>query len=284
MTEPRIPVSVLILAKNEAQLIARCIRSVPWADEVLVLDSGSTDATATIARQLGAAVHEQPWLGWPKQRARAIALARHDWVFVLEADEVVSDRLSASIVAVMTASPDPQNGYVVDRRDEFCGRLLPNMKRRSKRDTFVRLFHRRHSRYDPAMAIHEEVRYPGRAIPLPGILLHWRGSTVADIQQQQVGICALESDMLLASGVRVTAAHIVVRPILRFLWCYIYRGGFRAGTAGLVDALARSSGEFYRYARAWNAQSGTHTLTPDPALVTPDTDAATMSPNEVLRS
>ncbi len=103
-------VSVTILTRNEEELIARCIASVGWADEVLVLDSGSSDRTREIAAALGARVYVQPWLGWVGQRARAIELASHDWIFVLEADEIVSDRLARSIVRALATSPTEGDG------------------------------------------------------------------------------------------------------------------------------------------------------------------------------
>src|SRR3954447_23349753 len=138
------PITFVILTKNEEAFIERCLASVAWADEALVLDSGSTDRTREIARSLGASVYEQPWLGWVPQRQAGIALARNDWVLILEADEIVSDELRDGICAVMASSPEPRDGYVVDRRDEFFGQLFPNMRRAALRRTFVRLFNRKH--------------------------------------------------------------------------------------------------------------------------------------------
>jgi (heptosyl)LPS beta-1,4-glucosyltransferase len=262
-------VSVIVLTKNEEAFIERCIGSVPWADEVLVLDSGSTDQTREIARSLGASVYEQEWLGWSPQRTKAISLARNDWVFVLEADEIVSAELTQSILAVTRGDMNPRDGFVVDRRDDFCGVLLPNMRRRKKRKNFVRLFHRQYSYYDPQMPIHEEVRFPGKAIGLEGHLLHWRGQTVAQIQRQHVNNAALEAEMLSRRGERAGHLQLVLRPVLRVLWCYVWCGGFRLGMHGLVSALGRGASEFYRYATLWEMQSVVHAQHPPPHIYQP---------------
>jgi glycosyltransferase involved in cell wall biosynthesis len=257
-----IPISVIVLTKNEEAFIERCLGSVSWADEVLVLDSGSTDRTRDLARSLGASVYEQEWLGWIPQHAKAVSLARNDWIFAVDADEIVSPELAASIVAATQGSMNPRDAYVVDRRDEFCGVLLPNMRRRKKRNTFVRLFHREHSYYDPAMVIHEEVRFKGKAVPLYGQLIHWRGLTVAQIQHQHLNNAPLEAEMLNRRGAGAGPLQVVLRPVLRVLWCYVWCGGFRLGMRGLVNALGRGAAEFYRYATLWEMRSVTHTRHP----------------------
>src|SRR4051812_17357141 len=97
------PVLGVIFTKKEEGLIERCISSARWADEVLVLDCGSTDRTQDLARAAGAVVHEQPWLGWVGQRQRAFELARNDWIFTLEADEIVTRELAQSILSAMAS-------------------------------------------------------------------------------------------------------------------------------------------------------------------------------------
>ncbi len=248
------PISVVILAKNEELFIARCIASVSWADEVVVIDSGSTDSTREIARGLGATVYEQQWLGWVPQRQSGIARARNDWVFILEADEIVTPELRDGMLAAMAGQADPLNGYVVDRREEFLGRLFPNMRRPTLRRTFVRLFNRQHSHYAPEDLIHERVAYPGRPIPLPGTLLHWRAFTIAEQMERYVGNSALEADTMQRAGVRVGAGRLLIMPLLRFLWCYVYNGGFRFGEVGLVQAMMNASAEFTRHVVLWERQ------------------------------
>lgn len=254
--------SAVIMTKNEAARIARCIGSVAWADEVLVIDSGSTDATREIAESLGARVAQQPWLGFSAQRNRGAALARHDWIFYLDADEVVTLELAESVQKVMTGTPDPRDAYAVDRRGDFLGVLLPNEARPSKRNNFIRLYNRQHSGYDEKMSVHEEVRFPGKAVPLSGVLLHWNDLNMDEYVLLFNRYATLEAHSLNTQGVKARPLDLIIRPVLRFLWSYLARGGWRLGTRGLLHALLKASSDFMRYAKLWEAQNVTPT--PDP--------------------
>ncbi len=250
----KLPLSVVILTKNEEAFIERCLASVSWADEQIVLDSGSSDRTREIAAALGANVHEQAWLGWSAQRSKAISLAQHDWVFVLEADEVVTPELAAAIQTVMRQPRHNEDGYAIDRRNDFHGILLPNVKRRSKLINCVRLFNRCYSAYDATMVVHEEVRFPGKAIPLSGILLHWRGWKIDDQISALNRYATIEAEVLYNQGHRANSLSIILRPILRFLWCYIAKGCFRKGIQGLNYSIIRAISEYVRYAKLWEME------------------------------
>ena len=247
----RAPVSVVVCTLDEAGVIERCLASVAWADERLVLDSGSTDATRELAAAAGAVVQEQPWLGFSAQKNHAARLASHDWVLSLDADEIVTDGLRASIERVLEGPLDPADGYVVDRRGDFLGAILPNQARRSKRRTLVRLYNRTRSAWDESMAVHEVVRVPGRSRPLTGRLLHVNEFTVDEFATLFNRYATLEAAELHRQGVRAGAGTIVVRPVLRFLWHYVARGEARMGTRGVIHAGMKAVSEFLRYAKLW---------------------------------
>ena len=275
---PRTRVSAVLLTLNEELLLARCLRSLaPVIDEIVVVDAGSTDRTREIAREHGARVVEQPWLGWIGQRAVGIASAAHDWVFVIEADEIVTPALASSMRQVCAGAMDPNDGYSLDRRDDFLGVLLPSMRRRSKRINFIRLFNRTKSRYDPSRIIHDEVRIPGRAIPLPGVLIHWRGFTIAQQVAGYTRYAPLEAQLLLSQAQRVSVASLLVRPVLRFGWCYVVCGGFRLGARGFAHALMVASSEYLRFAAAWERQHAPAVLHP-----TPDVARALLSTSDTV--
>lgn len=262
----KIPLSVVVLTKNEADFIGRCLKSVDWADETLILDSGSTDQTRSIAAGLGAVVYEQAWLGWSMQHNQAIALAKHDWVLVLDADEIVTPELAESIQQVMRQPRDDRDGYSLDRRHDFHGVLIPDMRRRNKRLNFIRLFNRQQGAFDPTMTVHEEVRVPGQAILLKGILLHWRGRTIDENLTVANQNGTLEAEALDRQGYRVQAFMIVLRPVLRFFWCYIVKGGFRVGVAGLNYAMIRAINEYACYAKLWELQNAPRMIHPPPEI------------------
>jgi glycosyltransferase involved in cell wall biosynthesis len=253
-------VSVVILTKNEETLIARAMQSVSWADEIVIVDSGSCDRTCDIARQMGAVVHFQPWLGWTSQHKRGVELATHSWIMTIDADEIVTDELGRSIVKAMSGLPNPNDGYVVERRDDFLGSLIFNTRRRSKKAAFVRLFNREFSRYDERLSIHEEVRSPGKLIKLDGQLLHCRNSTIAEITHTHNRNTDIEAGDILRGRRKVGFFSVLIRPPLRFLWVYIWCGNWRLGTRGLILAYMYANAEFLRYAKVWEMAS--HELYP----------------------
>lgn len=245
------PVSVVICTRNEEQLIERVIRSVAFAEEVLVCDSGSTDGTVDIARAAGARVVEQKWLGFSQQKNHAASLATHDWILSLDADEVVTPAMAAAIVDAMGADPDPAMGFAVDRRGIFFGAELPNLERRSTRTTCVRLYNRTCSGWDEQMAIHEVVRVSGKIRMLDGHLLHRRTLSMDEFFTIFNRNATAEASDVLTRWPRVGALEVLMRPVLRFLWCFVVRGEFRLGGRGLVHSCVVASSDLMRYAKAW---------------------------------
>lgn len=252
----RLPLSVVVCTLDEEAKIARMLRSVAFADEVVVLDSGSTDRTCEIARAAGASVHSQAWRGFSQQKNDAARLARHDWVLSLDADEIVDDDLQAALVDVLSGDPDPRDGWAVDRRGDFLGALLPNSSRPAARRAAVRLYHRGHSAWDEAMPVHEVVRVPGVSHPLPGTLLHVNGLHVADYVALFSRYAGLEADALREQGAQVRVRDLTLRPVARFVWHLAVKGEWRLGRRGLVHAGIKSMSDFLRYARLLELELG----------------------------
>jgi (heptosyl)LPS beta-1,4-glucosyltransferase len=246
---------VIILTRNEEQVIRRCLQSVTWADEIIVLDSESTDATREIAADCGATVHVQPWLGWASQRLKATDLASNDWVFFVDADEVVSGDLAHAIIGITQGEMDPRNVYSVDRRGDFLGVLLRNSSRRRRKRELVRLFNRRFSRYDSEQLVHESVIFPGQSTELPGVLLHWSGRSIDEYVVAFNHYATIEAEELDALGVKSTWVSICLRPIARFGWLYIWKQGFRLGVRGFIHASLKGAFEFIRYSKLWEKQN-----------------------------
>jgi glycosyltransferase involved in cell wall biosynthesis len=249
------PLSVIILTRNEEDFVGRVMEHVDFADEFVVVDCGSDDRTREVASELGARVVEQEWLGWPAQRNRGAQAAANDWVLFLEADEIVTTELAESFRQVLARPMDPRDGYSLDRRDDVLGALMPNEARRANRIGLVRMFNRRHTSYGLDDLVHERARPPGRTIPLEGVLLHWRGR---DIDGSVVALnryATTEAEMLDAEGVRATYPKLATRPVLRFLWCFVRKGGFRHGARGLVWSLLRATAEGLRWAKLWERQN-----------------------------
>jgi glycosyltransferase involved in cell wall biosynthesis len=259
----RQPLTIAILTKNEELLIERAIRSCAWADEVLVLDSGSTDRTCEIATRAGARVEQQPWLGWRGQHQRAVDLATNDWVMKIDADEIITAALARSIDAALSANPDPRDGFVLDRAEEFMGEFIPNPRRHSRRMTFVRVFNRLHSEWDPDVLIHERVKVAGNCHMLEGQLLHWRNPSFSRIVSTYNANADVEAKMLNQDHPGgPSALTIVFKPLLRFGWSYFLRGGWRGGMRGYLYAASRAMAEFMSLAKAWELQHAKPRLHP----------------------
>ena len=216
-------------------------------------------------------------LVWAAQQG--VELAKNDWVMFLECDEIVTPELAQSIQEVMSGPMDERDGYCLDRRGDFYGLLLPNVSRPAKRKSFVRLFNRRCSAYDMGMKVHEEVIFPGKSIPLQGVLIHWRAYMMDEYMTVFNRYATVEAEMLNERGVRASGIKILIRPILRFLWCYIAKGGILLGTRGIIHAVLQATSEFMRYAKLWEMQQAKRMPHP-PESIYKDTPAKNLSVQE----
>jgi hypothetical protein len=244
--------SVVIITKNEAKNIAACIDAVPFASEVLVVDSGSDDETVLIAERGGARVIHEPWRGFGEQKHFAVTQARHDWVLCLDADERVSPELARSIKSELSAPR--ANAYQLPMQQLFLCRMLkygdgyPLWK--------LRLFHRSHAQWsrDP---IHETVVTTEAALRLSGKLLHVPTLTLHEWIAKQNQYTQLQANNLHAHGKRATIVKLLGNPTWRFVKYYVLQRGFLDGTPGLVHAVLNAAFVFSKYAKLWALQKNT---------------------------
>ena len=236
--------SVVIITKNEAPVIARCIKSIAWADEVVVLDSESTDGTADIARSLGAKVFTSPdWPGFGPQKNRALAHARCDWVLAIDADEWVTPGLRTAIERVL-AAPGSHCAYAMPRSSSYCGRHMRHSGWWPDRVT--RLFRRGAARFSDDL-VHERLLVEGTAGTLAEPLMH---EAIRDLEQALAKMNAYSSAgarMQLARGRRASLAGAIWHGAWTFFRGYVLRAGFLDGRAGFMLAVSNAEGAYYRY-------------------------------------
>jgi glycosyltransferase involved in cell wall biosynthesis len=240
----RAPLSVAIITLNAASALADCLDSAAFADEVVVIDSGSSDGTRELAAARGARVIEMAWRGFGPQKQAAVAACAHDWVLCLDADERVTPPLRAGIEAAL-AQPRAQ-AYRMARANRFMGRILRHGE--GYPDYSLRLFHRAHARWSDD-AVHEKVLADGPVATLPGDLLHESAESLESYLAKQNRYTSLQAERLRADGARAGWTRIALAPLFRFIKFYVFRGGFLDGVPGLVHISIGCFNSMLKYAK-----------------------------------
>ncbi|WP_019946199.1 glycosyltransferase family 2 protein [Hymenobacter aerophilus] len=244
-----VPLSVVIITFNEEANIARCLEAArPVADELLVVDSFSTDRTVEICRELGARVVQHAFAGYVEQKNYATAQARHEHVLQLDADEVLTPELQTSIRAALANWQG--GGYTLARLTSYVGHWVrhggwyPDRK--------LRLYDRRLGRWQ-GLLLHEHYELaPGQPAPQPlaGDALHYSYTSVEQHVQQLNRFTSIAAEELwLKNRRQVTVFHLVLKPIWKFVHGYVVRGGFLDGFAGLSIAAISAWGVFLKFAK-----------------------------------
>lgn len=240
-------VTVTIITKNEAAHIGPAIESVRWADEIIVVDCGSTDDTVALARQHGARVEHRDWTGWVDQKTYAHSLAAHDWILSLDADERVTPELAAEIQALLGSEP-PLLGYRMPRVGFMLGRWIRTTDYYP--DYQLRLYDRRAGRWEGDY-VHESVKLDSPRGQLKGELLHYSYSDLEDQAARINRYSTLGADKLYARHSRAGLVAVVFQAPAAFLRSYILRWGFMDGMAGFILSVMSAYSVFLKYAKLW---------------------------------
>ncbi len=237
--------SVAVITENEAHRIERCLHSVDFAEQIVVVDCGSTDGTVAAARRLGAEVRVTPdWPGFGAQKNRALAHCRHPWVLSIDADEEVSEELRRSVKAVVDGQRDGEaNGYWIRRTSRFCGQTIRFGLWRN--DRVLRLFRREGARFTDDL-VHERVLCAEPLATLPGELLHDSVDSIDDAREKYIRYARAGAIQLRARGKGGLAAAWI-HAIWSFFRGYVLRLGFLDGRNGLILAYLMAQGTYWRY-------------------------------------
>lgn len=244
-------VSVTIITLDEADHIAEAIDSAAWADEVVVVDAGSTDGTRELARAKGVRVEERAWTGYVDQKNHAADLASHDWIFSLDADERIPEALATEVRTLLQSEP-PRRGYRLPRVSFHFGRWMRTTD--AYPDYQLRLYDRRAGRWQ-GRHVHESVKLSDGPY---GYLTHeLQHYSVTDLRDQADRInlySSLSARQMDEAGRTANAFDLLVQPGAAFLRSYILRRGFLDGTPGLTLALMHAHGVFLKFAKLWELQ------------------------------
>lgn len=247
MTE-RAPLSVAVIAFNEERNLARCLASVSWADDVVVVDSGSVDRTREIAVRHGARVIDAPWPGYAEQKNRAAREARHAWILSLDADEWLEPGADAEIRRVLAA---PRHAaYAMRRLTAFSGGFLP---RTWSPDRQIRLYRKDVARFAGGH-VHESVRVdpPHTVGRIDSPLLHLTHRSVHEQVDRLNRYSALASRSAAESGRAFSLGRMLSGPPAAFFKMYVLKGGVWDGVRGLIAAVDHAHYVFLKSAKLWD--------------------------------
>jgi glycosyltransferase involved in cell wall biosynthesis len=243
------PLSAVIITYNEEKNIARCIESVrAVADEILVVDSFSTDATESICSDFGVRFVQHPFAGHIEQKNYALSQARHDCVLSLDADEALSPELADSIAK--TKNNWQHDGYAFNRLTSYCGQWIKHCGWYP--DPKIRLFDRRKALWG-GINPHDKIIMADSAATghLPGDLLHYTFSSVAEHIEQINAFSEIKAEGLFRKGRRVSLLRMMLEPLFKFFKSYVLKAGFLDGWHGLIICANSAHAIFLRYAKLY---------------------------------
>lgn len=235
--------TVILITKNEADNIRACIESVAWADEIVVVDSGSIDDTVSICQELGAQVHVHDWPGFGVQKNRALGYATKEWVLSLDADERVTPELRGDIERALKADGE-YDAYLVPRLSNYCGRFMRHSGWYP--DLLPRLFKRGSARFSDDL-VHERLIVEGVTGKLEGLLLHYAFDDMEEVLHKVNQYSTAGAAMMHKRGRKSSLTGAVVRGLWSFFRTYILRGGILDGREGFMLAVSNAEGTYYRY-------------------------------------
>ncbi len=228
--------SVVMITFNSERYLRKSLESALFADEILVVDSGSQDSTIQIAKELGASVYQVPWMGFGRQKQKAVKLAKNDWVFVLDSDEVITDKLREEIKQTLKA-PKYQ-GYMVPRLNYFFGK--PIRRCGLYPDYTLRLFNKNYGSFTPDK-VHEKVVVNGKVGYLKNHMLHYAYETVEEFIAKQNRYSSL--------GARENKVKAFFSPVWTFFKLYFLKLGFLEGWHGFLISALYSQYTFWKYVK-----------------------------------
>lgn len=240
--------SAIVITRNEQANIVDCLKSLDFADQVIVVDNASADKTAEIARDLGAKVEVTvDWPGFGPQKNRALALARGEWVLSIDADERVTPELRDEILSAMDRASGPSS-YRFSRRSSYCGKFI--LHSGWNPDWVLRLFRRGHARFSDDL-VHEKVVVTGLSGDLTSPLLHLSFPDFESVLDKANRYSSAGAQVMAQRGVGASLLGAIGHGFWAFFRTYVIRHGFLDGQMGLALAISNAEGTYYRYAKRW---------------------------------
>ena len=248
MSDLKHNLSVIVITRNEEHNIVDCLQTVVWANEIIVVDSQSSDRTVELTKQVTQKVFVTEWMGYGAAKNFALEKATNEWVLWLDADERITPELAKEIQEALRNNPIPYNGFEVGRRAYFLGKWI---KHCGWYPAYVtRLFRRTGATFNTSR-VHEKLECPGAIGRLKNDLLHYTDETLFHYLSKFNRYTSLAAEDLATAGKKFSLYDLLVRPPFLFFKMYVLRLGFLDGMHGLVLCLLSSAYVFTKYAKLW---------------------------------
>ena len=242
----KVPLSAAIITKNEEENIRSCMQSISFAGQIIIVDSGSTDATLSIAKEFGCEIYSEEWRGFGPQKQSAIEKCRQPWIFVLDADERIPPETAGIIKKIVTDSKVKESGFSFRRKNYFQGRWIKHAGWWP--DRIIRLFRKDAGRMTSAI-VHESVEIQGTVGALDAVIEHYTESRLSKIIQKIDKYSTLGAQSAFREGKKSTTGGAFMRAFFTFVQDYFFRLGVLDGMPGLTLAVTDSVNKFFKYAK-----------------------------------
>jgi glycosyltransferase involved in cell wall biosynthesis len=240
--------SVTIITKNEEKNIERCLNSLDWADEIVVVDTNSTDNTVKICREYNCKVLETEWKGFGLTKKYAVDNATYDWIFSIDADEEVTEKLKEKIVDVLRTPSPRHNAYKVKRESFYLGKKI-NYAGWNK-DYPLRFFNRRYGNFNDKI-VHESVEVQGELGKIEAPLLHYTYPTLKSHLSKINRYGELDAKKKFDRNKKASIGKALLASLIKFIKMYIFQKGFLDGKIGFVLCLNSAFGVYIKYMFLW---------------------------------
>ena len=248
------PISVVLITKNEAQNLETCLKSVSFAEDIVVLDSGSSDGTRELAQQLGARVFLESWRGFGPMKRRAVELARHDWVLSLDGDEALDPKAQKFVQELFQKGEPQVSAYKFSRISFHLGRWIRHGGWTP--DYQLRLFDRRKANWNQSQ-IHEKVEVSSGEVSVArGKIQHWVFRDLSHQIETNNRYSSLGARALYDKGVKFSFSRLIFKPISKFFETYLAKKGFLDGLPGFIISVGAAYSVFLKFSKLWELQKG----------------------------
>jgi glycosyltransferase involved in cell wall biosynthesis len=239
-------ISVVIITHNEEANIRRCLESVTFADEIIIIDSFSRDDTVKLASSYTSNILRRKWEGFSKQKNYGISRARNEWILSLDADEVLSVELKQEIIDLKT---EDCKGFYIKRKPYFMGKFIKHSGWYP--DKQLRLFKKSEGRFDENKMVHESIILKGKKCTLENQMLHFPYKNIGKYFEQFNKYTSLAAQQYMREGRKFSKLKLVMNPAATFFKMYFFRAGYLDGFAGFCICVLSSCYNFVKYAKLW---------------------------------